>query len=180
MQRPRGHRYDACYMTRRHTHNKHDTPLSINVIVCFSARGLGFIHCFEEELDSALLIRMLSKHVKPAIHKMYEPGEDYKLLWDNDSTHTSNKMQAYLEQQHLYQKIVKIPARSPEFNPTENLFANLAPRVERHNATTVAKLKKAIELEWEKTDLSLLKRLSDSMIKRCSEVIASEGHRIDH
>ena len=77
-------------------------------------------------------------------------------------------------------KILTIPPRSPELNPTENLWANLAPRVEKHNATTVAELKKAIEEEWWKTDENFIVSLSDSMRNRCREIIASHGHKINH
>lgn len=78
------------------------------------------------------------------------------------------------------QKIIRIPARSPELNITENLWSLLAPKVEKHNATTVDELKKAIEEEWDKIDVSVLKKMSDSMISRCNEIIASHGHKIDH
>ena len=60
------------------------------------------------------------------------------------------------------------------------MWSLLAPKVEQHNATTVEELKKAIEDEWDKIDVAVLKTMSDSMVKRCNEIIASQGHKINH
>ena len=89
-------------------------------------------------------------------------------------------MEKCLNDHLLLQKIIRIPSRSPELNITENLWSLLAPKVEKHNATTVEELKKSIEDEWDKIDESVLKKMSDSMVSRCNEIIASQGHKINH
>jgi hypothetical protein len=180
VQRPVSHRYDSQYMIQKHTHNKNDSPACINAIAFFSGVGKGFIYCYEEELTSKFLIKILKQHFFPAANKLYPNHEDYKILWDNDSTHTSGEMEKWLNDRLLFQKIIRIPSRSPELNITENLWSLLAPKVEQHNATTVEELKKAIEVEWDKIDVTVLKKMSDSMVSRCNEIIASEGHKINH
>jgi hypothetical protein len=157
--------------------------LSLTQLNCFlflflvSGRGLGFIHLYEDELTSKLLITILKKYLITAVNKLYKQGEDWMILWDNDSTHNSRQMSEWL---HLgCTKVVKIPSHSPELNIAENLFANLTPRVEQHNAKTTAHLRKAIETEWNKTDLSLLSRMSASMPARCQALIDSKGHKIN-
>ena len=128
-------------------------------------------------MTSKLLISILKKHLINAVNKLYVRGEDWMILWDNDSTHTSRQMNEWL---HIgCTKVVKIPSHSPELNIAENLFANLAPRVENHNTKTTELLRKAIEIEWNKTDLSLLSRMSNSMIERCQALIDSKGHKIN-
>ena len=62
-QRPTGERYNPKYMHQRHTYDRNDSPASINAIVCFSGRGLGFIHVYNEELTSTLLIQILKKNL---------------------------------------------------------------------------------------------------------------------
>lgn len=99
------------------------------------------------------------------------------ILWDNDSTHTSHQMSEWLQMGCT--KVVKIPSKSPELNVSENLFANLTPRVEQHNAKTTAELSRAIEIEWNRTYPSLLSRLSASMPARCQALIDSKGHKIN-
>ena len=125
-------------MLSKHTHDKNDVPASINAIAFFSGVGKGFIYCYEEELTSKFLIKILNKHFMKAANKLYPNSEDYKVLWDNDSTHTSREMEKWLQDKLLYQKIIKIPARSPDLNITENLWSLLAPKVEKHNVATAS------------------------------------------
>jgi hypothetical protein len=56
------------------------------------------------------------------------------VVTDNDSTHRSWKTEHWL--QSGYTQIIHIPSHSPDLNIGENLFANLASRVEtlKHNA----------------------------------------------
>ena len=130
--------------------------------------------------SSQCISQILKEHFFPAASSLYPNHEDYKILWDNDSTHTSREMERWLNEHLLLQKIIRIPSRSPELNITENLWSLLSPKVEKHNATTVEELKKAIEVEWDKIDVTVLKKMSDSMVSRCREIIASEGHKINH
>ena len=146
--------------------------------MCFSGRGLAFIHLFTDELNSKLLIQILKQNLIKGVNKLYTKGEHWALLWDNDSTHTSAETERWL--QSGCTQIVHIPSHSPDLNIAENLFADLTPSVEKHNAKTVEELKQAILQEWTKTDPQLLKRMSDSMVTRCKEVVASSGHKINH
>lgn len=93
VQRPIGHRYDSQYMIKKHTHNKNDTPACINAIAFFSGVGKGFIYCYEEELTSKVLIKIMNNNFNNAANTLYPHHEDYKILWDNDSTHTSREME---------------------------------------------------------------------------------------
>jgi hypothetical protein len=165
-------------MHQQHTYDKNNPPPSVNAIVCFSGRGLAFIHVYTEELNSKLLIQILKKQLIKGVDKLYAKGEHWALLWDNDSTHKSSETENWL--QSGCTQIIRIPSHSPDLNIAENLFADLTPRVEKHNAKNEKELKEAILEEWTKTDSQLLKRMSDSMVTRCKEVIASSGHKINH
>ena len=173
-----GERYNPHYLHQQHTYDRNNPPPAVNAIVCFSGRGLAFIHLFTDELNSKLLIQILKQNLIEGVNKLYTKGEHWALLWDNDSTHTSAETERWL--QSGCTQIVHIPSHSPDLNIAENLFADLTPRVEKHNAKTVEELKQAILQEWTKTDPQLLKRMSDSMVTRCKEVVASSGHKINH
>ena len=67
------------------------------ITFCFSGSGLGIIHVYNEELTLTLLIQILKKNLIKAVDKINEKGEDWSILWDNDSTHTSNKMKEWLQ-----------------------------------------------------------------------------------
>ena len=66
--------------------------------------------------------------------KIYKKGEDWSILRDNDSTHTSKEMQRWLQEGCTH--VIQIPSHSPELNIAENFFAEFTPRVEKHNAKT--------------------------------------------
>ena len=152
-----GERYNPHYLHQQHTYDRNNPPPAVNAIVCFSGRGLAFIHLFTDELNSKLLIQILKQNLIKGVNKLYTKGEHWGCT-----------------------QIVHIPSHSPDLNIAENLFADLTPRVEKHNAKTVEELKQAILQEWTKTDPQLLKRMSDSMVTRCKEVVASSGHKINH
>jgi hypothetical protein len=59
-------------------------------------------------------------------------------------------------------------------------WADWKERVFDRNPNGREELMEFIEEEWERTDPQLLVRLAHSMIKRCADVIASEGHRIKY
>jgi hypothetical protein len=65
-------------------------------------------------------------------------------------------------------------------NPSENLWADLARRVETHQAEEVEQLQDIVAEEWEKTSTDLLPKLARSMTKRCKLVIAAKGGYIDY
>jgi glutamate synthase domain-containing protein 3 len=77
-------------------------------------------------------------------------------------------------------KVIDIPSHSPELNIAENLFADLEPRVEKHNSTTAEQLKNAILEEWKLTNPDLLKAMSKSMVSRCIEIQKSPLLKINH
>jgi hypothetical protein len=137
-----GERYNPHYLHQQHTYDRNNPPPAVNAIVCFSGRGLAFIHLFTDELNSKLLIQILKQNLIKGVNKLYTKGEHWALLWDNDSTHTSAETERWL--QSGCTQIVHIPSHSPDLNIAENLFADLTPRVEKHNAKTVEELKQAI------------------------------------
>jgi hypothetical protein len=52
-------------------------------------------------------------------------GHKVVLLWDGLSAHWSTKMRAWLDSQHDWLRVERLPAYAPELNPVEGLWANL-------------------------------------------------------
>ncbi|KAG3068621.1 hypothetical protein PI124_g21608 [Phytophthora idaei] len=76
-------------------------------------------------------------------------------------------------------KLLDWPARSPDLNPIENVWAMMA-RIGCHNGKqydSVAEMRAAIITAWEALDTSYLGKLVDSMPKRCIEAIAKQGNK---
>ncbi|KAJ0388588.1 hypothetical protein P43SY_011719 [Pythium insidiosum] len=74
-------------------------------------------------------------------------------------------------------QVMDWPARSPDLNPIENLWASMARRVygDGQQYQTVAELKEAIVKAWCEIPLDEIRNLIASMRRRCVEVIAKKG-----
>ena len=64
---------------------------------------------------------------------------------------------------------------SPDLNPIENLWADLARRVEQFQCETMLKLQDIVAEQWKETDKQLLRTLARSMPERCQAVIDAHG-----
>jgi transposase len=73
-------------------------------------------------------------------------GQRVVLIWDGLSAHWSTKMRAFLDSQHDWLRVERLPAYAPELNPVEYLWANLKD-VELANrpTTTLAEVADATE-----------------------------------
>ena len=73
-------------------------------------------------------------------------GHQVVLIWDGLSAHWSTKMRAWLDSQHDWLSVERLPAYAPELNAVEYLWANLKD-VELANlpTTTLAEVADATE-----------------------------------
>jgi hypothetical protein len=119
---------------------------------------------------------ILNKHLLQSARSLFQqhPPELWWFLWDNSPIHTSGLCQAWMHNHGV--NCIELPAYSPDLNPTENLLADMARRVEQRFPPNVAELERAIHAEWPLTDLIFLQHLASSMPKRCNAVVANGGH----
>ena len=67
------------------------------------------------------------------------------------------------------------PALSPDMNPMEHVWDYLKRRVRARNVQNVQQLQAAITQEWNQIPALFLLRLTASMRRRCTRVIAARG-----
>ena len=155
--------------------NKTAHPVKLNVWACFCAGGQGYIYIFNENLDAALMKRILDENLVPSAHLHFasDPPEQWFLLHDNDKKFHSRLVQELLHRRGV--SCLDFPSYSPDLNPIENLWATLAREVEKKQCDSIEELQDTIEQAWEEADKEHMRKLVASMPKRCAAIIEANG-----
>ena len=90
-----------------------------------------------------------------------------------DSQHKSFLVRAWLFSNGI--QCIDFPPYSPDLNPIENLWADLARRVEKFQCDTMEELQDIVAEQWKETVKELLRKLARSMPERCQAVIDAHG-----
>ena len=140
---------------------------------CFSYNGVGSIAFFSGRMNSQVYQSILESHLLPNAECL--AGKNWKYQQDNAPIHTSKSTKHWLQVRNV--ETLRWPTRSPDLNPIENLWGDLARRVYANGRhfTSLVELKSTIEEEWYKTDPELCQKLISSMKTRIYEVIRRNG-----
>lgn len=168
VQRPHGAEWQPQFCREAESH-----PDGINVWCCFSSHGVGSLECFTYNNSGSVMSTILNKHLIPTAHTFWPTGM-WWLLWDNSPIHKAAPVQTWLHEHGV--NCLELSPYSPDMNPTEHLFADLARRVEQRFPTNTHELEQAIHAEWALTDKTFCSHLATSMPKRIQAVINNTGH----
>ncbi|KAG2993136.1 hypothetical protein PC118_g4170 [Phytophthora cactorum] len=104
----------------------------------------------------------------PFAHKNY--GVDFVFMQDNASIHASIETKSFF--QEIGVQLLDWPARSPDLNPIENVWAILARKVYSHGKqyNSLQDLTAAVMDTWDSVTINELRDLIDTMPSRCFEV----------
>lgn len=95
------------------------------------------------------------------------------LQQDGAGCHTAATTLTYLEGKGV--KVMQTPARSPDMNPIENLWAVMARKVTVLAPTNRGELIDAVQKVWQELDVSMVNNLVGSFRKRCIKVLENKG-----
>jgi uncharacterized coiled-coil protein SlyX len=171
VRRPIGEALNPAYCINKDPH-----PVKVNAWGCFCGLGLGYMYIFNENMDGKLLQSILGTHLVESaeLHYDIDNAEQWWFLQDNDPKHKSTIVRTWLFNHGI--QCIDFPPYSPDLNPIEHLWADLARRVEQFQADTMEELQDIVAEEWKKTKKSLLRKLAQSMPKRCQAVIDVKGN----
>jgi transposase len=170
VRRPKGQALNPEYCVDQQPH-----PVKVNVWGCFCGKGLGYCYIFNENMDGKLLQSVLGTHLieSAELHYDVKHAEEWWLLQDRDPKHKSTLVRIWLFNHGIL--CIDFPPYSPDLNPIEHLWADLARRVEQYQCETMEELQDIVAEEWKKTPKKYLRELARSMPERCQAVIDAKG-----
>jgi hypothetical protein len=124
-------------------------------------------------MDQHIYREILIRYLNPSITKLYPDG-DYTFQQDNDPKHTANSVKAYFTIKG--REPLPWPVQSPDWNPIENLWSILNPRIQERKCKSPEELFQVIKTAWESMPVETLSNLVDSMPRRVHAVVYSKGY----
>ena len=148
---------------------------SVMVWGCFSWWGVGPLVVVKGTLDQDGYVDLMSEHLVPYLKQVDKQSHGVVFQEDNASCHTS-KYATWWRQTHNIPRM-PWPAQSPDLNPIEHLWDHLDRQVRKrkHLPTSLPELEAALQDEWSKISLSVLRKLISSMPSRRDAVIKAKG-----
>jgi len=147
----------------------------VHVWAGICSRGKTELAFIEGNLDAEKYIKILKKSLIPKMNELYN-GQEWIFMQDHASSHDADKTQTWLAE-HAPKFFDKNswPAKSPDLNPIENLWAILEANLNRDNLTSKNSLKNAIKKTWNNTTLTQIVDLIHSMNNRRSALRKANG-----
>ena len=175
VRRPRGDQYKFMDIYVYHDQSKRESG-KWKFFGGFCAAGVGKLH-FYERLNGQEMIKIINTNILPECRRLFPRG-GWQVLHDNGRPFRCNATTAHARRRGVTQINGEIwPSHSPDLNPIENLWSDVFRRVFARNPPTLADLKQFVIEEWERTPVSLLRKLAYSMRRRLMECIARGGLR---
>lgn len=139
----------------------------------FSEKGKTKIAFVSGNQNSNKYVDTLKEYLLPFVNANHQTG--YIFQQDNASIHKSAFTTNWISSQRI--PVMTWPAKSPDLNPIENLWATLARRVYANGRqfNSIPELQSAVTEEWEKIGLEELYALLRSMERRCVSVLERGG-----
>jgi len=141
---------------------------------CMSANWVGNLCRIFVIVTGSVYTEILERHMLPSTAWLLPRGcTDFILQQDDDPKHTSRRAQRWLEANHV--ATLAWPAKSPDLNPIEHLWAIVKQRVcEGPPLGYVKELWERLERTWWDIE-HLCRQLVESMPARIEAVIEARG-----
>ncbi|GFX83337.1 transposable element Tcb2 transposase [Trichonephila clavipes] len=107
-------------------------------------------------------------------------GDDFILMDDNYRPHRANLVEGFLFEEGIVR--MEWSACSPDMNPIEHVWDALGRRVagRQPHPQTLQELERALLEEWDRMPQLVINSLIDSMLQRCSTLLAIRGNHTSY
>uniref|UniRef100_A0AAZ3NXP4 Tc1-like transposase DDE domain-containing protein n=1 Tax=Oncorhynchus tshawytscha TaxID=74940 RepID=A0AAZ3NXP4_ONCTS len=140
---------------------------------CFAAEGTGPLDKIDVIMRKEHYVDILKQHLKTSVRKL-KLGRKWVFQMDNDPKHTSKVVAKWLKENKV--KILDWPSQSPDFNPIENLWADLKKHVRARRPTNLTQLHQLCQEEWAKIHPTYCGKIVEGYLKRLTQVKLFKGN----
>ena len=145
---------------------------SVMVWACFSHSGVGNIKIIEETMTGPVYVDILSRNLFESADKM--GLHSFIFQQDNDPKHTSCIAKEFFAENNI--NALEWPARSPDLNPIEHLWAHIKIKIAERMPKNISELKRFIIEEWNGIPKEVCEKYALSFKNRALAIYKAGGN----
>lgn len=168
VRRPPNREYDPRFTVKTVKHGGG----SIMVWGAFSWHGIGPLVRIRGIMDQHVYKNIMANTMIPFVDENMPVTCVFQ--HDNDPKHTSRMVKAYLLESSV--AVLDWPAQSPDLNPIENLWGHVQRELDGIPNSSADVLFQNIQNIWSNISTDRIRRLVESMPRRCRAVIENKGY----
>ena len=146
---------------------------SVGIWGCFSSKGTGVSNIYTGRINQFIFMDVLEECLKPSVEILQSEVPDWKYQQDGAPAHTAKTVKEYFAANDI--EVIPWPARSPDLNPIENIWAYMDNQLSKYQVTSLTHLKQCLHDEWLKVPTKMCENLINSMKKRVRACYYAKG-----
>lgn len=151
---------------------------SIGIWGCISIHGAGLCSLYQGRLNARRYIEILENNLIPSRDLFFGETSDWQFQQDNAPCHTAKAVSKWFNENQISPLIW--PARSPDLNPIENIWAWMDKKLTETRITNLADLEKRLNEIWDSITVDYCRNLFNSIFTRCKLCIKNKGGHIPY
>lgn len=146
---------------------------SVGVWGCIAEKGTGCCATYSGRLKSENYIPLLENNLKPSMELLKRDDGEWLFQQDGASCHTAKSVKDWFKTNNI--PTITWPAKSPDLNPIEHLWAKIDTILAKNPPKTLADLADAVTKAWNEIKEFDVITLIESMPKRVEACIKAKG-----
>ena len=140
---------------------------------CFSSYGVGNLIFIDGNMTGEMCRAILDNNLLQSVNKL-GMGAQWIFQHDNDPQHTAGIVTDWLNSNEIQR--VKWPSFSPDLYPIEHSWDEIERRMKKEQPKNEKDLKECLTRVWKGIEITVSKKLVDSIPNRLNEVICMKGY----